>query len=883
MEAAAGGHSDIVTITINNKAALEPQDKDGMTAYLLACGAGHASIVKKLVAAGANLAASSTDGSTAAALANDSVRKVLEEALLMFSADGNASKLDDLIKSGTSTTVTTASGGTALMAACKGGHIDCANLLLANHADDSPDDVGRTAFHASCAGGHCDCVEALVAAGTDVTASDNDGKTGWALASANGHTDVTRFLELQFLSAGKDNKEALLRSYILGEVNINAVDEGDDACTAFHICCEGGFAGCVEALVEAGCTVTAKNAEGKTGRDLAISGEHDSVNQVLDHAMISAAKTGSTERLSNFLDIGVPVDVCHAQSGRTALMEAAAGGHEDGMKCLLSREANHAITDKTDSTALMLAAGAGADNCVAQLVEAGCVLDAVEASGKTAFMFACLNGHTEVVKLLTSAGCNIEMKDLNGKSGWMLAADKHWEPVKKVLEGLLLAAAKSVDTQKLRSALAAGINVDAVSGSGRTALIEVATAGHVDLLTLLLGSGAGMEFRDADGSSAFHAACAGGHAGCAEILVKRGCKTSQRDGGSRLPMNHAKENGHTEVVDLLKRMKMVIRVSEDAKFTGDHTRYIVETKIDGDLVSTVTHRYSEFDNLRNSMLELQKWRADVNEFIFPKKQSITAMMQKKSAKVVEKRVRELTDFMNSLIAVGELHDNDTVRAFIGAPFTKAEVMAPKPPSARAKTAPAVPAAPATAPGRASAAFLVSGSAAIVQMKVEEGGAGFATNDVLAVKKVNPGEASELAGVKVGMRVHSFQGEVLPHGSTWDDLKAKVKASPRPWKFQFAGTIRVEVAEGGAGFAANEDLTVKKIDEGKACEKAGVKENMHVVSKRGQHFDWLATLLQVATAASLLFDFTTCLNRALCLPVTAGGIPGQALATDDDMD
>ena len=67
------------------------------------------------------------------------------------------------------------------------------------------------------------------------------------------------------------------------------------------------------------------------------------------------------------------------------------------------------------------------------------------------------------------------------------------------------------------------------------------------------------------------------------------------------------------------------------------------------------------------------------------------------------------------------------------------------------------------------------------------------------------------------------------GSTWDDLKGKVKASPRPWKFQFAGTIRVQVAEGGAGFAANEDLTVKKIDEGKACEKAGVKEKMHVVS------------------------------------------------------
>ena len=204
---------------------------------------------------------------------------------------------------------------------------------------------------------------------------------------------------------------------------------------------------------------------------------------------------------------------------------------------------------------------------------------------------------------------------------------------------------------------------------GRTALIEVAKAGHVDLMMLLLE----MEPEWSSGMlMAPGAPCrlAGGHAGCAEILVGRGCKTSQRDGSSRLPMNHAKENGHTEVVNLLQRMKMVIRVMEDTKFQGDHTRYIVETKIDGDRVSIVTHRYSEFDNLRNSMLDLQKWRAEVNEFVFPKKQSLTAVMQRKSAKVVEKRVRELTGFMNSLIANGELRDNDIVRAFIDAPSPK---------------------------------------------------------------------------------------------------------------------------------------------------------------------------------------------------------------------
>jgi len=535
--------------------------------------------------------------------------------------------------------------------------------------------------------------------------------------------------------------------------------------------------------------------------------------------------------MSNFLDVGVSVDVCHVQNGRTALMEAAAGGHDVCMSCLLKREASHAIADTTGATALMLAAGAGAGTCVTQLVDAGSMLDVADTSGRTAFMFACLSGQTQAVEILTSAECKIEMKDANGKTGWTHATDNHWEPVKKVLEGLLLAAAKSLNAQKLNAALAAEINVDAVSGSGRTALIEVATAGHVDLLMTLLGNGAGMEFRDADGTSAFHAACAGGHAGCAEILVKRGCKTSQRDGGSRLPINHAKENGHDEVVALLKRMRMVIRVFEDTKFTGDHTRYVVETKIDGDLVSTRTHRYSEFDNLRSSLLELQKWRAEISEFVFPKKQSLTAVMQRKSAKVVERRVKELTEFMNSTITVGELHDNDIVRAFIGAPFTKAEVMAPKPPPSQAK-APAPARTPARAAGGgASGAHLASGSDAVIQVKVDEGGAGFAANEVLAVKKVNPGEASDVAGVKLGMRVHSFQEEVLPHGTTWNDLKEKVKASPRPWKFQFAGTIRVEVADGGAGFAANEDLTVKKIDEGKACEQAGVKEKMHVVRNR----------------------------------------------------
>jgi len=512
-------------------------------------------------------------------------------------------------------------------------------------------------------------------------------------------------------------------------------------------------------------------------------------------------------------------------------MEAAAGGHDASSRALLDRGASPTMVDATGATALMLGSGAGADGCVQQLIDADSALDTAEKSGMTAFMFACASGHTECVNILTTAGCNIEAKNNNGDTGWALAAKGHWQPVKKVLERLLLNAATSVNAQMVQSALRGGVNVDAVADNGRTPLIEVAAAGDVELLMILLESGAGMEFRDADGISAFHATCKAGHAGCAEILVKRGCKTSQRDGSSRMPMQHAKENGHSSVVAVLQRMKLVIKVQEDLKFTGDHTRYIVETMVDGDLVATRTHRYSEFDSLRNALLDLQKWQAEVKLFIFPKKASVGAMFSKKSAKVVSKRVTELGQFLNAAIAIGELRDNDTVRAFIGAPFTKMPVQPPKP--APAPTPAPAPASAAKAPTAArpaggARAPLASGSDAVVRVKVSEGGAGFAANEQLAVKKVNAGEASDLAGVKVGMRVLAFQGQALPSGTTWDDLKGKVKAASRPWTFVFAGTIRVEVSEGGAGFAANEDLTVKKIDEGKACQRAGVCLGMHVV-------------------------------------------------------
>ena len=138
-------------------------------------------------------------------------------------------------------------------------------------------------------------------------------------------------------------------------------------------------------------------------------------------------------------------------------------------------------------------------------------------------------------------------------------------------------------------------------------------------------------------------------------------------------------------------------------------------------------------------------------------------------------------------------------------------MAPKPvPKTKPKPAKASPAKAAASPAKPASAggfvrpppTVASGADGTITLKVEEGGAGFSANAVCAVSKINPGQACENAGVKVGMRVVAFQGELLKHGTSWDDLKVLVKAASKPWSFVFAHTVRVETS-GSAGFSATE--------------------------------------------------------------------------------
>ena len=88
----------------------------------------------------------------------------------------------------------------------------------------------------------------------------------------------------------------------------------------------------------------------------------------------------------------------------------------------------------------------------------------------------------------------------------------------------------------------------------------------------------------------------------------------------------------------------------------------------------------------------------------------------------------------------------------------------------------------------------------VVVRVTEGGAGFATNEDLSVKKIDGLGACDSAGVVMGMWVVAFQGEHFGADMTWTCLKGKVKATPKPWEFTFSsdppGSKTVIVTDGG---------------------------------------------------------------------------------------
>lgn len=184
-----------------------------------------------------------------------------------------------------------------------------------------------------------------------------------------------------------------------------------------------------------------------------------------EHDYIAAARAGNAQAVHIFLRSRVPMETKDEQSW-TALIHAAAGGHEALAYMLVNHGASIINADRNGYGALHWASFYGHHNIVKLLLEHHAEVNARSKLGWTPLMQAATQGHTLVVAFLIDAGAQVN-----------LISNDHW-----------------------------------------TALHKASANGHADVVRLLLSKGADSSKERHNGSTALSLSATGKHQAIVEML-----------------------------------------------------------------------------------------------------------------------------------------------------------------------------------------------------------------------------------------------------------------------------------------------------------------------------------------------------------------------------
>ena len=235
--------------------------------------------------------------------------------------------------------------------------------------------------------------------------------------------------------------------------------------------------------------------------------------EVFQEQLILSAATNDINRLKAALHVCAKDELSLDSTdeyGTTALLHAAASGHETAAGLLLDNGASVTLTDRNGNTALHHACAAGRLKLVVRLLKQFNVdANAIAQGGLTPLM-ACAS--------LVDAGQE------------------------------LVAPSPTLVTQLLKFKA----NPNAADDDGGTSLMRAAAIDNLQTCELLLAHGAQADSQDKDGVSALHAASRAGHLTVVKLLLRRGAKTTLEDGGGAVPYEIATAMERTECARLLK-------------------------------------------------------------------------------------------------------------------------------------------------------------------------------------------------------------------------------------------------------------------------------------------------------------------------------------------
>jgi ankyrin repeat protein len=201
--------------------------------------------------------------------------------------------------------------------------------------------------------------------------------------------------------------------------------------------------------------------------------------------------------------------IARTREGVMPLQLAAINGSAAMLDRLLKAGAdpNGSLTPAGD-TALMMSARTGKTDSIRVLLESGANVNAAESwGGTTSLMWAVSEGHGDAARALIAAGANVNARSnyvaaANGRGfeGRTPVANRTDPKTEEFASGWLtplMMAARQGDAELARILVAAGADVDAGAGDGKTALALAIFNGNYDVAAYLVDSKADVNKADA--------------------------------------------------------------------------------------------------------------------------------------------------------------------------------------------------------------------------------------------------------------------------------------------------------------------------------------------------------------------------------------------------
>ncbi len=338
---------------------------------------------------------------------------------------------------------------------------------------------------------------------------------------------------LALINAANKGDSEVVEALLDSGADINARDEQNQ--TALHKAASRGHNSIVNLLLERGADVNAKNLFRQT-------------------ALLAPVHRGSLDIVRALLGAGADVDARSGLAGQSPLL-AVSSGRTKVVEALLEEGADVNLKGKSyHETALMLAAIAGNTATVKALLEKGADVKAASTNGRTARMMAEALDHPEVVKLLQEAGAPL-------KTALALL------PLEAYLPRYLVVNAKKGRRLNSQAALALLSRGAEVKINGKTALLFAAMRGDVKAVSTVLDNGADVNMRHEDGWSGLLLAAVNGHYTVAQVLLVKGAKVDAKEKlMGQTALIWAVKGGHAALVKAL--LKAGANVNARDKYGG---------------------------------------------------------------------------------------------------------------------------------------------------------------------------------------------------------------------------------------------------------------------------------------------------------------------------